>query len=631
MPNSDFITALTELCGQKGIAKEVVVEAIEAALVSAYKRNFGTTQNITARIDMASGEGRVYAQKHVVEEVTDSRQEIAYAEARRLNREVQLGEIVEVEMTPRDFGRIATQTAKQVVTQRLREAEREAVYTQFTNKVGDIVSAKALRPDPKGLIVQLESKFEAIMPPSEQVPGEKYPPNQLFKVYVVEVHRANKGPQITVSRSHRNLLRRLFELEVPEIFNGTVEIKSIAREPGSRSKVAVAARQEGIDAVGACVGQRGSRIQNIVHELQDEKIDVVQWNADPAIFVAHALAPAQVEKVDIVPEDKAAYVVVADRQLSLAIGREGQNARLAAKLTGWRVDIKSASVAAREPLERRRRPVHVVGGDEESILKIRLEEAMRQRALEEAEMLQRAETAFAGLPVTPPPTVEPAPAEAPAAEAKPKRVRVKTTVVVEEAPAEAAPAVEAAPIAEAAPAAEPEPKRRRKKAAEPAAEEVPVEPVASESAVETQPQAEAEVEIKPKRRRKKAAEPTSEEAPVEPVAYESAVETEVKAEAEVEIKPKRRRKKAAEPAAEEVPVEPVASELAAEAEPQAEAEVEAKPKRRPRKAAEIAIEEAPVAPVASAAAVEIESKAEAEVEAKPKHTRKKAAAEPAPG
>ncbi|MBM3134692.1 MAG: transcription termination/antitermination protein NusA [Chloroflexi bacterium] len=544
MPNSEFITALTELCSQKGIAKEVVIEAIEAALVSAYKRNFGTTQNITARIDMASGEGRVYAQKRVVEEVTDPRQEIAYTEARRLNREVQLGEIVEVEMTPRDFGRIATQTAKQVVTQRLREAEREAVYTQFTNKVGDIVSAVAQRVDPKGLIVQLDGKVEAVMPPNEQVQAEKFTPSQHFKVYIVEVHRANKGPQIIVSRSHRNLLRRLFELEVPEIYNGAVEIKSIAREPGSRSKVAVAARQEGIDPVGACVGQRGGRIQNIVNELMGEKIDVVQWNPDPSIFVAHALAPAQVEKVDIVPEDKAAYVVVADRQLSLAIGREGQNARLAAKLTGWRVDIKSASVAAREPLERRRRPVHVVGGEEESILKVRLEEAMRQRAQEEAEMLQRAETAFAGLPVSPSPTLEPAPAEAAAAAAKPKRVRVKTTVVVEEAPAEAAPAVEAATIAEAAPAAEAEPKRRRKKAAEPAAEEAPGEAapaVEAATIAEAAPAAEAE----PKRRRKKVVEPAAEEAPAEPVASESAVETEPKAEAEVEAKPKRQRKKAA--------------------------------------------------------------------------------------
>jgi N utilization substance protein A len=584
MPNSDFITALTELCSQKGIAKEVVIEAIEAALVSAYKRNFGTTQNITAHIDMASGEGRVYAQKRVVEEVTDPRQEIAYAEARRLNREVQLGEIVEVEMTPRDFGRIAAQTAKQVVTQRLREAEREAVYTQFTNKVGDIVSATAQRADPKGLIVQLDGKVEAIMPPNEQVPGEKLTPSQRFKVYIVDVHRANKGPQITVSRSHRSLLRRLFELEVPEIYNGAVEIKSIAREPGSRSKVAVAARQEGIDPVGACVGQRGTRIQNIVNELMGEKIDVVQWNPDPAIFVAHALAPAQTERVDIVPEDKAAYVVVADRQLSLAIGREGQNARLAAKLTGWRVDIKSASVAAREPLERRRRPVHVVGGEEESILKIRLEEAMRQRALEEAEMVQRAETAFAGLPVTPPPAIEPAAAvEAPAAEAKPKRVRVKTTMIVEEAPGGAAPAAEATPVVEAAPVAEAKPKRRRKKAAEPVAEEA-VEAVASESAVETELKAEAEVEAKPKRRRKKAAEPVAEEA-VEAVASESAVEAELKAEAEVEAKPKRTRRKAMEPAAEEVPVEAVASESAVETELKAEAEVEAKPKRQRKKAA----------------------------------------------
>lgn len=342
---SDFISAINQICSEKGLSKDVVIQAIEAALVSAYKRNFASpaTQGVRVSIHPQTGEVEVFAQKVIVESVKDRSAEISLPEAKRINPEAQLGETIEVESTPNDFGRIAAQTAKQVVLQRLREAERELVYGEFVDREGDIVTGVVQRIEPKAVIVDL-GKAEAAMPVAEQVPVEKYRPGQRLKVYLLEVHRTNKGPQIIVSRTHRNLLRRLFELEVPEIYNGIIEIKSIAREPGSRSKVAVSARQEGVDAVGSCVGLRGVRIQSIVNELNGEKIDVVQWHPDPAVFVANALSPAQVIAVDLNEADKTASVVVPDRQLSLAIGKEGQNARLAAKLTGWRIDIKAANL-----------------------------------------------------------------------------------------------------------------------------------------------------------------------------------------------------------------------------------------------------------------------------------------------
>jgi len=366
----------------------VVIQAIEAALISAYKRNFGPGQNIVARIAQDTGEARVFAQKQVVEEVQDSRLEISLVEANKVLPEAKVGDIIEFEMTPKDFGRIAAQTAKQVVTQRLREAEREVVYAEYTDREGDIVTGVVQRIEPRAVVMELGSKVEAILPASEQVPSEDYYVGQRLKVYLLEVHRSSKGPQITVSRTHRNLLRRLFELEVPEIFNGTIELKSIAREPGMRSKVAVAARQEGLDPVGSCVGQRGVRIQNIVNELNGEKIDVVLWSPDPAVYVANALSPAQIERVEINAEEKTAFVKVSDRQLSLCIGREGQNARLAAKLTGWRIDIKSGSDLAAEQVSvsRPKKPVHVAGaGEAESLLKIKLEEALREKAARESQ------------------------------------------------------------------------------------------------------------------------------------------------------------------------------------------------------------------------------------------------------
>jgi len=339
---TDFLIAITQIAAEKNLPKEVVLQAVETALASAYKKDSEATGNIVVRIDRNSGNVHVYAQKAVVEAVEDPRVDIALDEARRLKPDVQLGEIMEFEVMPANAGRIAAQTAKQVVLQRLREAEREMVYEEFSNREGDIVSGIIQRVDARHVIVDL-GKTEGILPPTEQVRAEHYRPGQRMKFYLVEVHKSNRGPQLILSRTHKNLLKRLFELEVPEIYKGVVEIRSIAREPGYRSKVAVAAQQEGVDPVGSCVGLRGIRIQNIVNELNGERIDVVQWDPEPARFVANALSPAQVAGVSTSEEDNTASVIVPDRQLSLAIGKEGQNARLAAKLTGWRIDIRSES------------------------------------------------------------------------------------------------------------------------------------------------------------------------------------------------------------------------------------------------------------------------------------------------
>lgn len=352
---NDFIIAINQVCSERQLSREVVLEAVEAALISAYKRNFGSAQNIIARIDPETGEAQVYAEKEVVEEVHDQRAEISLAEARAIDPEAEVGQTILIESTPRDFGRIAAQTAKQVILQRIREAEREALYTSYADREGELINGTVQSVDYMSGAVTLNlGKTEAILPRREQIPTERYHPNQRLRAYVMEVNKTNRGPQIIVSRTHRNMLRRLLELEVPEIFNGTVEIKGIAREAGSRSKVAVAALQDGIDPVGACVGMRGVRIQSIVNELNGEKIDVVEWSPDTATFIANALSPAKVVNVTLEEgsNGKTATVVVPDKQLSLAIGKEGQNARLAAKLTGWRIDIKSVSEMAEEALRR---------------------------------------------------------------------------------------------------------------------------------------------------------------------------------------------------------------------------------------------------------------------------------------
>jgi len=340
---SDFMLAITQLSAEKNLSKEVVLAAVEAALVSAYrKESFAPNQNIQVKIDPTTGRVKVWAEKTVVEKVEDPRKEITLAEAKRVQPSVQMGEPVIVEATPADAGRIAAQTAKQVILQRLHEAENTAIVDEYAGKAGDIVSGVIQRVEPKQIIVDL-GRAEAVMPLQEQVHIERYRPGQRLRAYLVEVAKGIKGPTVILSRSHPGLLRRLFEMEIPEIFNGMVEIKSVAREAGARSKVAVAARQTGIDPVGCCVGLRGIRIQNIVSELSGEKIDVVAWNSDPAVFIANALSPAQVVRVILSDADKAATAVTPDRQQSLAIGKEGQNVRLAVKLTGWRIDIKSVT------------------------------------------------------------------------------------------------------------------------------------------------------------------------------------------------------------------------------------------------------------------------------------------------
>ncbi|HEY8476012.1 MAG TPA: transcription termination factor NusA [Chloroflexota bacterium] len=344
---SPFEASISQLCSEKGVPREVVMEAIEAALISAYRRNFNAAgQNVVAEIDPATGMYHILALKEVVpdgEEETPSR--LPLSKARAIKPDAQVGETLRVDVTPANFGRIAAQTAKQVVLQKLRDAERKLVYDEYVEREGEIVFGIVQRIENRNVIVEL-GRAEAIMPPAEQVPTERYVPGQRLRVYLVEVQDTPRGPQLIVSRSHRLMLRRLFEQEVPEVYNGTVEIKAIAREAGSRSKVAVAARQEGIDPVGACVGVRGVRIQNIVNELNGEKVDIVPWSPDPATFVANALSPAQALRVELREADRTALVVVPDRQLSLAIGKEGQNARLAAKLTGWRIDIKSESAVS---------------------------------------------------------------------------------------------------------------------------------------------------------------------------------------------------------------------------------------------------------------------------------------------
>lgn len=347
---SEFMLALTQLAAEKNLPKEVVISAVETALVSAYRKdNFAPNQNILVKIDPATGSVRVWAEKVVVEKPEDTRKEISLAEARKIKPEAEIDGTVEVEATPRNAGRIAAQTAKQVILQRLHEAEHSAIFKEYSGKEGDIVNGMVQRIESRQVFIEL-GRTEAMLPASEQVRNERYRIGQRLKVYLLEVVRTAKGPQVVVSRSHPDFLRRLFELEVPEVLNGTVELKVVAREAGYRSKVAVAANQEGIDPVGCCVGLRGIRIQNIMRELNGEKLDVVSWNPEASVFIGNALSPAQVLSVELDEDGGIATVIVPDRQLSLAIGKEGQNARLAAKLTGWRIDIKSASIAEAQKL-----------------------------------------------------------------------------------------------------------------------------------------------------------------------------------------------------------------------------------------------------------------------------------------
>ncbi|MCY0892055.1 MAG: transcription termination factor NusA [Acidibacillus sp.] len=340
--NADFLEALNELEKDRGISSGILIEAIEAALISAYKRNFNSAQNVRVEIDRLSGSIHVYARKTVVEIPHDPRLEMSLDAAMDSSASYRLGDIVEVEVTPREFGRIAAQTAKQVVTQRIREAERGIIYNAYADMEEDIVSGVISRHDGRYYYVDLD-RTEGLLSVSEQIPSEKLTLGDRVRAYILRVEKTTKGPQILLSRIHPGLLRRLLEMEVPEIYDGVVEVKAVAREAGSRSKVAVFSHNVDVDPIGACVGPKGMRIQSIVTELRGEKIDVIEWSNDPAIFVASALSPAKVTDVEVYESEKVARVVVPDHQLSLAIGKEGQNARLAAKLTGWKVDIKSES------------------------------------------------------------------------------------------------------------------------------------------------------------------------------------------------------------------------------------------------------------------------------------------------
>ena len=347
--NHEFMEALDELEKDRGIDKEVIIDTIEQALLTAYKKNFGSAQNVRVSVDREGGEVRVYSQRRVVDEsdLYDTFLEIELADAIKIDPSYQLGDIIENEVTPKDFGRIAAQTAKQVVVQ--------IVYNEFIEKESEIVTGEIARATSKTVYVNV-GKIEASMPENEQIPGEEYKAGQKIKVYILEVKKTNKGPQIVVSRSHPGLVKRLFEMQVVEIFEGLVQIKSVSREAGSRTKIAVQSIDEKIDPIGACVGPKGTRVKAVVDELGGEKIDIINYSDDPAEFISASLSPSKVEKVEINEEEKTALVVVPDYQLSLAIGKSGQNARLAAKLTNWKIDIKSVSqmkeeMEAQEALE----------------------------------------------------------------------------------------------------------------------------------------------------------------------------------------------------------------------------------------------------------------------------------------
>jgi N utilization substance protein A len=390
---NEFTLAFNEVLEEKQLPKEIIMEALEAAMVSAYRRavNASNAQHVEAKIDPDSGKVLIYAEKEVVENVQDPRTEVSVKDAHRVEPEANVGSMVVVETTPRNFGRVAAQTARQVIQQRIREAERDAQFSHYSKQMGEIVSGVVQAMNAQGVTIGLDMKAEGIMPRNQQIPGERFRVHDRLRALLLEVKTTTRGPQIILSRAHRNFLRRLLENEVPEIYHGMVEIRSIAREPGQRSKVAVAALQPGVDPVGACVGIRGVRIQAIVRELNDEKIDVIEWSADPAVYIAKALSPARVSGVYLnenTKGNKTATVVVPEDQLSLAIGRDGQNARLAAKLTSWRIDIKSLPEAATDAL-----------------YKLQTDAKYAELALAEADIIPQVEQILAkkaeGRPVTP--------------------------------------------------------------------------------------------------------------------------------------------------------------------------------------------------------------------------------------
>ena len=342
--NKQLIVAIQELEKEKGIKKDYLLDSIESALLTAYKRNYNSQENVKVVVDRETGASHLYSVKEVVEHAENPILQISLEEARKLDKEAQIGGTVDVELVPKNFGRIAAQTAKQVIIQKLREAEREIIYSEYSERKGEIVSGIIQKADQNIVVMDL-GKVEGVMPAKEQIPTEKYHVNDKIKGYILDVEKGAKGvPQVVISRACPEFVKKLFEFEIPEIYEGVIEIKAVSRDAGSRSKVAVYSPNENIDPVGSCVGQKGVRIQNIINELNGEKIDVIEWNADLSIYISSALLPAQVMAVDIDEENRVAQVIVPDDQLSLAIGKSGQNARLAAKLTGlsdWRIDIKS--------------------------------------------------------------------------------------------------------------------------------------------------------------------------------------------------------------------------------------------------------------------------------------------------
>ncbi|KPU28175.1 transcription elongation factor NusA [Caloranaerobacter sp. TR13] len=339
---AEFLEALEQIVKDKGITKDVLYDALEAALKTAYRKNFGTSQNVEVEIDKENGEVKAYAKKVIVENVENPLLEINLEDAKEIDPNYQVGDTIRIEVTPKNFGRIAAQTAKQVVLQRIREAEREIIYEEFVNRESEIVTGLVQRVSKSNVLINL-GKTEGVLPPTEQIPGEIYKQGDRIKTYILEVKKTTKGPQIILSRTHPGLVKRLFELEVPEIHDGIVDIYNIAREAGSRTKIAVYSNDENVDPVGACVGHKGTRVKAVVDELNGEKIDIIIWSKNISEFIANSLSPAKVISVEVNEEEKSAKVIVPDYQLSLAIGKEGQNARLAAKLTGWKIDIKSES------------------------------------------------------------------------------------------------------------------------------------------------------------------------------------------------------------------------------------------------------------------------------------------------
>lgn len=349
--NLDLIEAIKGLVKTKKVDEKIVFDALEMVLLTAYKKESGSNAKTSVTLNRETGDYHIYEEKTVVEEIDplaeNAINEITVADAKKIDKTYEAGDMLRIEVTPKNFGRVAAQTAKQVMIQKLREAERGSIYDEFSGREGDVITGTVKWSESRTIFVDL-GRVEGILPFAEQIEGEEFHPNDKIKCYVLEVRKTTKGPEIILSRTHPGLLKRLFELEVPEIYSGTVEIKSVVREAGSRSKIAVYAMDPNVDPVGACVGPKGQRVQNIVNELHDEKIDIVRWDEDPAVYIANALSPAKVISVSVWEEEKSSYVIVPDYQLSLAIGKAGQNARLAAKLTGWKIDIKSETQAKEE-------------------------------------------------------------------------------------------------------------------------------------------------------------------------------------------------------------------------------------------------------------------------------------------